>query len=291
MLGREAVAELPYNAQALGVLVDAQVELGQYEAAATTLQEMLDVRPGLAALARTSYLRELDGDLDGAKEAMRRAVLASTSSSFDVASVTALLGGLLLADGDLDEALERYDEALRVSPGHIEAELGWARVLAARGEIDQATAVVEGVVERFPAPVALVLLAELEHVAGDDAAEQETAELIRVTALLQQDAGQVVDLELSLFEADLGDDPARAVELAQAAYDARPDNVFVADALAWALYRAGDTSAAVPLAEQPVRLGTANPLLQYHGRAGSPCARFGRARAPPWAGWALARPA
>lgn len=262
--GEEAVAALPANASALGILVDAQVELGRYDDAAVTLQDMLDVRPGLAALARTSYLRELRGDLPGATQAMSQAVGVATTSRYDTATVTALLGHLLLADGDLDGSLRSYDEALRSSPGHIEASLGRARVLAAGWDVDGATSVVEDVVDRFPSPAALTLLAELQHVAGDTEGEANTVDLVRLTSQLQAEAGQIVDLELALFEADVADDPDRAVALARESYEARPDNVFAADALAWALLQAGDVDAAVPHAEEAVRLGTAIPLLQYH---------------------------
>ena len=264
-LGQEATRALPGNADALGVLVDAQVELGRYDEAAETLQVMLDSRPGLPALARTSYQRELRGDLAGAEEAMRRAMTAgSVSSSFDLATVTVLLGDLQRTAGDLDGALASYDEALRLVPDLVGAELGRAQVLGAKGELEEATVVVEGVVQRFPAPAALFLLADLQHAAGDAEGEQETTELVRVTSKLQEEAGQVVDLELALFEADVAEDPARAVDLAEAAYAARPDNVFAADAMAWALHRSGDSAAAVPFAEQATRLGTADPLLRYH---------------------------
>jgi tetratricopeptide (TPR) repeat protein len=263
-LGTAATSALPANADALGVLVDAQVELGRYDEATDTLQQMLDARPGLPALARTSYLRELRGDLASAEEAMRAAVVAGTSSTFDVATVTALLGDVQRAGGDLPGALASYEDALRLVPGLVQAELGRASVLGARGEAEAAVEVVQRVVERFPTPAALFLLADLQSVTGDAAAEDETAALVRVTSSLQEEAGQVVDLELAVFEADLGDDPAAAVSLARAAHAARPDNVFAADALAWALLRAGDAPAALPFAEQAVRLGTANGVLQYH---------------------------
>jgi predicted Zn-dependent protease len=157
-----------------------------------------------------------------------------------------------------------YEDALRLSPDLVAADLGRAHVLAARGDLDGATQVVETVVERFPAPSALFVLADLQHATGDEQGEQDTIELVRVTSELQEEAGQVVDLELALFEADVADDPALAVELATAAHRARPDNVFAADALAWALHRAGDSAAALPHAEQAIRLGTADPSLRYH---------------------------
>jgi predicted Zn-dependent protease len=263
-LGQKAVEALPRNADALGVLVDAQVELGQYAAAASTLQLMLDARPSLPALARTSYLRELNGDLKGATESMRQAVVAGASSPFDLATVTTLLGDLERSAGATDAAMASYEDALRRSPGLLLADLGRARIVAARGDLAGATAIVQDVVDRHTATAALFLLADLQARAGDVAGEADTAEIVRAAASLQEAAGQVVDLEMAVFEADIGRDPARALSFAHRAYDARPDNVFAADALAWALFRSGDAAGARPFALQAVRLGTANPLLQYH---------------------------
>lgn len=66
--------------------------------------------------------------------------------------------------------------------------------------------------------------------------------------------GVVIDLELAVFEAD-HDDPARAVHLAEAAHADRR-TVHPADALAWALHRAGRTSEATPYVAEALRLGT-----------------------------------
>ena len=64
----------PDGRKPFGVLVDALVELGRYGQAERALQEMVDRKPDLAAYARVSYFRELHGDLDGARDALRAAV-------------------------------------------------------------------------------------------------------------------------------------------------------------------------------------------------------------------------
>ncbi len=262
-LGREAVRRLPRNADALGILVDAEVELGHYEAAADTLQRMLDARPGLPALARTSYQRELHGDLAGAQDVMRQAIVAGAGSSFDVASVTALLGELERKVGDLEGAAASYGDALTAAPDLVLAQAGRARVRAAQGDIPGAIADLQEQADAFPAPALLLVLVDLQRATADPDADA-TAELIRAVASLQEAAGQVVDLEMALFEADEGTDPDRALAYARAAVQARPDNVFVEDAMAWASFRAGDTQIAVEQIGRALRLGTTEPLLRYH---------------------------
>jgi tetratricopeptide (TPR) repeat protein len=255
-LGRDATAALPGTADAWGVLVDAQVELGRYDEAATSLQRMLDIRPDLPALARASYLRQLAGDLDGAVVAMRQADVAGgarTGGGPAVGTgVTALLGDLLLQRGDLDGAEEAY---LR-SPTAA-AAAGLARVAVGRGDLDRAEAILTDLVQRSPVPAVVTALAEVQQRTGDAEGLAATIELARTLALLQQEAGQTVDLELALFEASFGD-PAVALDLAEQAHAARPDNVFAQGALAWALHRSGQDGRARELAAAATRLGTAD---------------------------------
>ena len=263
-LGQRARSELPDNPAVLAVVVDAEVELGHYDEAAATLQTLLDRRPALPALARVSYLRQLHGDLPGATTAMSQAVTAGTGSAFDEAVVTSLLGDLHRRAGDLDAAAAAYGRALDAAPELVSAVVGAAWVQAAEGDVDGAVAAVEAQVDRFPALAAVLFLADLQRADGAAADAADAAELVRAIAALQEEAGQVVDLEMALFEADEGTDPDRAVELAERAYGARPDNIFVADALAWARFRAGDPAAARPLVDEALRLGSTEPSIRYH---------------------------
>ncbi|MET0823011.1 MAG: hypothetical protein ABWY79_01520, partial [Solirubrobacterales bacterium] len=96
-------------------------------------------------------------------------------------------------------------------------------------------------------------------------------------ARLLQDSGVNVDVELALFEADHGD-PARAVELARAAWRAAP-GVRSADALSWALRSAGEGRAALASSREAMRLGSADPTFLYHaGVIAADAGRTGLAR-------------
>lgn len=270
--GRSALEQLPGSTAALAVVVDAEVELGFYDDAADHAQQMLDRRPGLPALSRASYLRELRGDLDGAATAMRQAETAAGNAP-DRAMVAALRGDLALLGADLDAAGDHYARALRDSPELVAARIGMARVTAAQGDTGQAVTDLEELVDRRPQPAAVALLADLQQELGRESEAAGSRDLVRTLTTLQADqqrstassrpAGQAVDLELALFEADHGD-AGRAVELARAAYTERPDNVYAADALAWALARSGQVDAARPLVDDAVRLGSIDPSVRYH---------------------------
>ncbi len=80
-----------------------------------------------------------------------------------------------------------------------------------------------------------------------------------------QAGGVVVDLDLALFEADHGD-ATTALMLAEAAYAATP-TVRAADALGWALHRAGRDDEAWERAQEALRLGSRDPRFAYHAGA------------------------
>lgn len=256
-VGLEAVELRPGNAASLGVVVDAQVELGDYEAAAESLQRMLDVRPDLQSLSRASYLRELHGDLDGARVAMQQALTASSGAPLELATLETLLADLQLLDGGLDDAADGYERALESEPTLPGAVAGLARVQAARGDLDGAITRIGEAAQTQPVAAIALLHADLLRLAGRTGEAEDADAIVRAVADLQSSVGQIVDLETARFEAARGD-PAEALALARRAFDLRPDNVFAQSTLAWALHRSGDTEAAVPFTEQALRLGSAD---------------------------------
>ena len=260
-LGRRAHQLDPASAQPLGVVVDAQVELGRYDEAADALQQMLDRRPSLASLSRASYLRELRGDVPGAVTAMTQAAIAGAGSApADLAYVETLLGDLHLGAGRLADAETAYRRALgRV--GAPSAEVGLARVAAARGNLAGAAVALEAVTARLPQPAWLALLGDVQAALGRSADAAASYDLVRQVEALNREAGVAVDLELARFEADHAGEAA--VPMARAAREARP-TVFADDTLGWALRQAGRPAEALPYAQAAVRLGTADALFWYH---------------------------
>lgn len=266
-LGNRATAAYPDSAEALGVVVDAQVELGRYPDAVRSAQAMLDRKPNLASLSRVSYLRELYGDPAGAIAAMTQARTAGSGSASDLAYVSVLLGDLLRGQNRLGEAAASYQAALASVPAYTPAAVGLARIDAARGNLASADRRLQGAVTTLPLPETVALYGDVLaalHRPGE--AAQQYA-LVRATEALQRANGVVVDFESARFEADHARDPgarpATVVALARKALAARP-TVYGHDVLGWALRQAGSPAAALPEANAALALGTRDAMLYYH---------------------------
>ena len=151
------------------VRVDALVELGRYDAAERELQAMIDRKPNLAAYARVSYLRELNGDLEGAASAMRLAVAAGGPAPENNAYVLALLGELERRLGREAAARRAFGMALALVPRFAAAEAGLARLESRRAGASLAAPMrrLRGVVDTLPLPEYVVALGETSSPPGD----------------------------------------------------------------------------------------------------------------------------
>ena len=249
----------PQLARPFAVLVDAQIELGRYAQAGRSLQQMIDRLPNLASYARVSYFRELHGDLVGATEAMRLAVSAGGGAPENVASVQTLLGDLYAVRGRMRAARRAYAAALATVPGYVPALFGRAQLDAASGRLQQAIRGHETIVRRRPLAQYVIALGETQQAAGRHVDARETFALVDAERTLLAANGVNTDIEIALFEADHRN-RARAVDLARRAWRAAP-NVRSADAVSWALTRAGHASDGLAWARRALKLGSRDPLI------------------------------
>jgi tetratricopeptide (TPR) repeat protein len=275
--GETARRMAPASFAPFAVIVDAQIELGRYDAAERTLQQMVDFKPGLASYARVSYFRELHGDLAGATAAMRLAASAAPAAGENRSYIQTLLGNLELQRGRLDAAAVSYRSALAGFPGYAPADAGLARIDAAHGRLEPAIERLRGVTQRLPLPEYVIALGEAELAAGLRPDARRDFDLVRAQQRLLGASGVNTDAEIAVFEADHGE-PRRAVRLGRRAYAAAP-SVRSADALAWALTRAGRPSEGLAYARRALRLGSRDALFLYHaGMAARAAGEPGAAR-------------
>ena len=132
--GRPHGSFLPGSSRPFGVIGDALIELGRYDAAFAAFERMVTLRPSLASYARIAYARELVGDREGAVEAMtararrrRRSAGADRVGERRARQARARLSGTRKRRG------AHARTALRVLPGYPSARIELARIDAACG--------------------------------------------------------------------------------------------------------------------------------------------------------------
>ena len=158
-----------------GVIGDAHVERGEYDAAFDAFDRMAAIKPAAAAYARVSYARELQGDLPGALRTMRMA--AEATSAHDPESLAwhhAQLGHLRLEIGQVADARREFLAAAHAFPEHPFARAGLARVAEAGGDLRTALDIVMTMLETSPTPADLAYSGDLMAKLGQaDAAERQ----------------------------------------------------------------------------------------------------------------------
>ena len=263
VLGREARHLAPFSARPLGIVGDALLELGRYDAAFAAFERMNALEPNLASYARIAYARELIGDRPGAVAAMRLAVDASVGAREPAAWAHVELAKLELQRGRLDAASLEAHDALTLFPHYVFAEEQLARIDAARGHVRRGIARIRRVVDAVPLPQFVSLLADLLERAGRTREAREQVSTVSAIDRLLAAGGIRTDLESATFDADHLRGLSTLVARARAARAARP-SIQGDDTLAWALARTGRCAEAKSWSVRSLRLGTQDPLLAFH---------------------------
>ena len=253
----------PADAWNDGVIGDAHLELGEYDAAFAAFDAMMRKRPSAAAYGRASYARELQGDLAGALRLMQMALDAT--SAHDPESQAwhyAQLGDLQYQLGHLADAEREYRHALFTFADHPLAVAGLARLDAARGDLAGALAGYAKLQAWSAMPEYAARMAEIEDALG------RPRDAARHVALAEQ--GWRLDMPDPLHLARLlARDRGRAADalaIAEQAAASRQD-IFTMDAVAWAALRAGHLARAVEASRLALRTGTRDRALLYHAAA------------------------
>ncbi|MCM2428694.1 tetratricopeptide repeat protein [Streptomyces sp. RKAG337] len=257
----QAVAGDPYAWAAYGALTDALTQLGDDAGAQAAVQRMLDLHPSTASFTRASYTLELQGRTDEAAQALQRG-LEDASNPADQAFCQHYLGELAFNTGATAAALEHYRKALALDPTYTAALAGVARAEAALGQTAKAVTDYQAAIARVPQPQYVLELGELLESLGRTAEARAQYRVLEAEQRLFAANGVVDDLNLGQYQADHGN-PELAVTLLTAEWGRR-HSVLVADALSWALHRAGRDEEALPLAREANRLGWRDATLRYH---------------------------
>lgn len=262
-LAQRALALNSHSAPALGILGDASIETGSYDAAFAAFDRMAALKPTVAAYARVAYARELLGRTGAAVEAMELAVSAAAATPEPAAWGLVELGNLHFNNGRLHLAERAYREALARLAGYHRAEAGLARVEAARGRTDAAVARYRRVLESVPLPEYAAALGETLEAAGRRDEAREAFGLVDAIQRLFDANGADTELETAVIDLDRAVDLPGALARVRRAYEERK-SIEAEDVLAWALFRNGRCGEAAVHSERALRLGTRDALKLFH---------------------------
>ena len=257
----------PDNAFVHGILVDGQVEMGNYAAAVEEAEKMISIRPDLRSYSRISYLREIHGDYPGAIEAMKLAVDAGYPGDEATEWARVNLGNLYKTTGDLKNAEMHYQIALQRRPAYAYATAGLARIAVAQKGYDKAIAYylqADSLVNDYSLKEEM---AEAHRLSGQkDRADSLVKWLIGAMnndAQGEQDddnIGHYADRELAYAYLKTGNYD-KALQHALAEYNRRPANIDVNETVAWVYYMKGDYNEALPYMETAMKTNSKNPSL------------------------------
>ncbi|MFI9242094.1 tetratricopeptide repeat protein [Streptomyces sp. NPDC053086] len=247
--GEQALKAAPKQWTAYPPLIDAYTGLGDYKNARSTLDKLLALHAGATArpavMARTAAVYRDRGWREDAVAQLTDAAAAARTPA-EQAAWLAGVGQLAWERGDLPDAQRHFEAALRLDPDQGAALTGRARTLAGQGRTSEALAAYRSVVAKQPKPEDLLELGELYESLGQTGLAEEQYTRMR-TAVRRAAAGGVdEELLVGRFEADHGD-PWEAVERLREEWQRQP-GIEVADALGWALHRAGGDEEALTYA-------------------------------------------
>jgi tetratricopeptide (TPR) repeat protein len=257
-LAEKARAINPNNAYIYGVLIDANVELGNYEEAVKLSDKMQELKPSLESYARVSYLREIYGDYPGAIAAMKLAVEAGVPGSEPYCWTKHILGQLYETTGNLAEAEKQYAGIVYTRPSYAPAIAGQARVLAAKKQYPQALTLLDKAAAIMPEFSFHEEMGKVYAAQGN--VPKAAAKYAEVAKMLAEDAesGHTVDLELCKLYT-LSGQYDLALKYGQKEYAKRPQNIDVNHALAEVYAAKNDWSTAKKHLQAALRTGHKNP--------------------------------
>ncbi|HEX8298855.1 MAG TPA: hypothetical protein VF594_06800 [Rubricoccaceae bacterium] len=265
-LSQRLLRRFPAHSYTHGTLIDALVELGEYDEATRVSDRMQALRPGLPAYSRASYLRELNGDTDGAIAAMRMAADAEPGGRLGRAWALLNLGNLYLGQAKADTAAFIFTGILEERPSFAPAVAALGHVALVKGDAAGAVRRLEEARAMAPSEATDELLAQAYTALGDaDKAAQAEARVLAGFAAFRA-AGEIVDMEEADYLADHDRDLDRALQMAATQVRRRPGHLHANETYAWTLFKNGRAADAIPFIRRAMRLNTGDAMVHY--RAG-----------------------
>ena len=258
----KALAINPSRATYYWTLGDAEIELGEYTGAIDAFQKMIDIRPDYSSYIRIAYLREIYGDIQGAKDSIGLAIDAGSTNKENIAFAYTELWKLDMRS-DLSIAQAQFESALKIVENYPPALEWLGKIAYFQGNATWAIAYFETAYEKLPLVQYLVDTADIYTLIWQSQKALLNLTLAKISFELSLNSGVNNSLESSLFLTDHDLDLSWALEKVKKSYEERP-NIFVADALSWALYKNQKLSEANSYTKEALRIWENDSVILYH---------------------------
>jgi tetratricopeptide (TPR) repeat protein len=272
----------PTDSYAYGVLGDAQLETGEYDAAARSFARMVALRGDLYSYSRRSGIETVRGDDSSAIADMRHAIadgLAAGEPPEGVAWAQYTLAEDYFRMGKLDDAAAQGQAALKTDNNYFRALAILGQIRAAQGRLNEAADLYRRAITVIPLPEYAAALGDVYTRLGCAKEAKQQHELVEFIARLNNLNRTLYNRVLVDYYADHDIEHQEAVALATEEFKVRRD-IYGEDALAWALYRDGKAEDALAHIVAAVRFGTTDARLYFHaGMIYAALARNAQARA------------
>ncbi len=257
----QAQALNPYESDNYGCLIDANIELGNYDTAVYYCDKMVSIRPDLRSYSRVSYIREILGDNAGAIQAMQMAVNAGAAGRENTEWARVQLADLYLNKGALDTAELLYNQALANRSNFVQALIGIAKINEQKYKIDTAIASVEKAINILSESSYISYLGELYALQNNTAKATEIN--TDVVQLLESTEAENKKEKLiphngnrELAQAYLNNKQfTNALKFAINDYNLRPNNIDACELLANIYFKNNDLPNAKLYATKAMRTG------------------------------------
>lgn len=225
--GKKAIALNPNNPQIYGVLVDANVELGNYEEAIKMADIMISMKPDLRSYARISYIREIHGQVEDAFEAMKMAVEAGVPGYEDTSWAMLTMAEMYQLYGKADKAELLYKEILAQRPDYPFAIAGLGSLYMEKGDYPNAEKWTNDAISIIPEVGFYIQLAEMYK--KQERADEFDGVIKDIKQMLADDekSGHNMNLEYANVYLELLDQPEQALSYVEKEYQKRPKNIDV----------------------------------------------------------------
>lgn len=260
-IAEEAKNINPNNAYVYGILVDANVELGNYEEAVAMSDKMQALKPSLESYSRASYLREIYGDYKGSIEAMKLAVQAGLPGSEPQCWSRNVLAELYYTTGDWAAAENTFAENLAMRPSYAPGMAGLAKVAMKKKNYARALALLDSAIAIMPQSSFEEQKAAVYAAMGDTKKAMDKYAEVQKTLITDANSNHhSVSLELarSFIKTNQWDS---AKKYALMEYTIRPKNIDVNNELAWITFHQGDQEKAKEYLKAALATNSKNPEL------------------------------